>query len=75
MGNKNKRKQLERIYDEGCMFKKAKVEKQVKKLGGIKTYKKFISEKRYTKSKIKEYESIITYHHLQKRSENRKNIY
>lgn len=73
MGNKKARKRLENIYGEGCMFKKAKIENKIKKTGGIKTYKKFIKEKRYTKSKVKEYESIITFHHLKHRSEGRTN--
>ena len=73
MSNKNKRKQLEDIYGKKCMFKKAKVEKQIKKIGGIKTYKKFIGEKKYTKSKVKEWENIITLHHLKHKAEGRRN--
>lgn len=73
MSNKYKRKQLEDIYGARCMFQRAKAEKQIKKIGGIKTYKKFINERRYTKSKVKEEESILTLHHLKHRSEGRRN--
>lgn len=67
MGNKKNqkvRKELEEEYGEGCMFKKAGCEQKIKRIGGIKTYKQFKDEKRYTLKFIEHYEGIMTLHHL-----------
>ena len=67
--NKNAREQLERQYGKGCMFKKAKIERKIEKKRVIKTYKKFLEEKRYTRKMIRKYEKMMTFHHLRHRSE------
>ena len=51
------------------MFKKAGIEQKIEQKKTIKTYKKFLEEKRYTGKKIKHYEEIMTMHHLRHRSE------
>lgn len=68
--NRKIREALERIYGEGCMFQKARIEKRIEQLGGIKTYKQFKEEHRYTFKKIKVFEGMMTYHHLLHKSEN-----
>lgn len=70
--NRKIREALERIYGEGCMFQKARIEKRIEQLGGIKTYKQFKEQHRYTLKKIKAFENIQTLHHLQHKSENGK---
>ena len=67
--NRKIREALERIYGEGCMFQKARIEKRIEQLGGIKTYKQFKEEHKYTLKKIKAFENIQTLHHLVHKSE------
>jgi len=67
--NKKIREELEEKYGKGCMFKKAKIEKKIEEKTTIKTYKKFLQEKKYTGKAIKLYESQMNLHHLQHRSE------
>lgn len=69
MENKSVRKILERKYGKGCMFKKANCEEQIERLRTIKTFKKYLEEKRYTGKKIKKLEKQMTFHHLKHRSE------
>ena len=66
--NKNRqiRQQLTRLYGEGCFFERAHIADKIEKMGGIKTYKKFLREKRYTGKKIV---NQISMHHLCHRSE------
>ena len=66
--NKNRqiRQQLTRLYGEGCFFERAHIAEKIEKMGGIKTYKKFLQEKRYTGKKIV---NQISMHHLCHRSE------
>lgn len=68
MGNSNKRakKALIEIYGDGCMFAKAKVAERIEKMGGIRTYKSYVAEKRFKGKKISKQ---LTYHHLRHRSE------
>ena len=68
--NRKIREALERIYGEGCMFQKARIEKRIEELGGIKTYKQFKEEHKYTLKKIKAFEGMMTFHHLKHKSEN-----
>lgn len=63
--NKSAREALEAIYGKGCMFKRARIAERIEAIGGIKTYKRFLEEKRYTFKEIRRYESVLTYHHLQ----------
>lgn len=67
--NRKIREALERIYGEGCMFQKARIEQRIEELGGIKTYKQFKEEHKYTLKKIKAFENIQTLHHLVHKSE------
>ena len=67
--NRKIREALERIYGEGCMFQKARIERRIEQLGGIKTYKQFKEEHRYTLKKIKAFEGVMTLHHLKHLSE------
>lgn len=62
--NRRTRELLEELYDKGCMFKKAKIAEKIEAMGGIKTYKKYIKEKRYTVKDVEIYESRLSYHHL-----------
>lgn len=67
--NKSVREELERLYGKGCMFKKAKVEEKIESIKTIKTYKKFIEEKKYTGKIIKIYERQMNLHHLKHKFE------
>ena len=58
-------------YGKGCFFKRAKIAERIEKMGGIKTYKTFIEEKRFTAKEVKKLENNISFHHLQHISENR----
>ena len=67
--NKRIRENLERIYGKGCMFQKACIAEAIEKMGGIKTYKKFIEERHYSFKEIRRLEATMTLHHLKHRSE------
>lgn len=67
--NKRIRENLERIYGKGCMFQKACIAEAIEKMGGIKTYKKFIEERHYSLKEIRRLEATMTLHHLKHRSE------
>ena len=67
--NKKIREELERQYGKGCMFKKAKIEEKIEKKKIIKTYKKYLEEKRFTGKMLKRYKSQMNLHHLRHRSE------
>lgn len=67
--NKRARELLEEMYGKGCMFKRARIAQRIEAMGGIKTYKKFLQEKRYTLKQIKRYESLMSYHHLKHRED------
>ncbi len=66
--NKVIRERLERIYGKGCMFQKAYIAERIEAIGGIKTYKEYIHEHKYTFKKIKKLESTMSLHHLHHRS-------
>lgn len=67
--NKVIRERLERIYGKGCMFQKAYIAERIEAMGGIKTYREYIEEHRYSFKKIKKLENTMTLHHLKHRSE------
>ena len=67
--NRKIREELERIYGKGCMFQKAKVEKRIEEIGGIKTYKQFKEQHRFTLKRERVFENMMTYHHLIHKSE------
>lgn len=64
--NRSAKKELERIYGKGCFFNRAKVAEQIEAMGGIKTFKVFVQEKKF---KGKPISHQITYHHLKHKSE------
>ena len=67
--NKVIRERLERIYGKGCMFQKALIAERIEAMGGIKTYREYIQEHKYTFKKVKKLESTMTLHHLKHRAE------
>lgn len=67
--NRSAKKELERIYGKGCFFHRAHVAERIEEIGGIKTFKVFVKEKRF---KGKPISHQITYHHLKHKSEGRK---
>ena len=67
--NKSKREELQKIYGNGSMFKKSKVEEYLTTLPRIKSYKKFQEEKHYTRKQKLKLEQTLTYHHMQHLSE------
>lgn len=70
MSNKNRsaKKELERLYGKGCFFDRARCAERIEAMGGIKTFKIFVQEKRF---KGKPISHQITYHHLKHKSERR----
>lgn len=67
--NKSAKQSLIKLYGKGCMFKRAKIAQRIETIGGIKTYKKFIEEKKFTLKEIKVLENRITFHHLKHKEE------
>jgi hypothetical protein len=67
--NKVIRQRLEKIYGKGCMFQKAYIAERIEKMGGIKTYKQYQKEHKYTLKKVKRLEETMSLHHLKHRSE------
>lgn len=67
--NRKIREELERIYGEGCFFQKARVEKRIEEIGGIKTYKQFKEQHRYKLKRERVFENMMTLHHLKHISE------
>ena len=67
--NKVIRERLEKIYGKGCMFQKAYIAERIEAMGGIKTYREYIQEHKYTFKKVKKLESTMTLHHLKHRAE------
>lgn len=68
MGDSNKRAKeaLIEIYGNGCMFDKAKIAERIEQMGGIRTYRSYVSEKRFKRKMIRKQ---LTYHHLKHKSE------
>ena len=68
MGKSNKRakEELIRIYGDGCMFEKARIAQRIERMGGIKTYRSYVADKRFRGKSIKKQ---LTYHHLQHKSD------
>ena len=64
--NRSAKKELERIYGKGCFFERAHIAERIEAMGGIRTFKIFIQEKKF---KGKPISHQITYHHLKHRSE------
>ena len=75
--NKSARKELESIYGRKDMFAEARIEEQIDELNKtrkrkIKTYREFKEQCRYTNSKRKSLEKMLSFHHLRHRSDNGK---
>ena len=51
------------------MFQKAYIAERIEAMGGIKTYKEYIQEHKYTLKKIKKLESTMTLHHIKHRAD------
>lgn len=68
MGKSNKRAKeaLIQIYGEECMFEKARVAERIEQMGGIRTYRSYVAEKKFKGKPIKKQ---LTYHHLRHKSE------
>ena len=65
-GNRSTRRKLEQLCGGGCFFKRAKIAERIEMMGGIRTFKSFVAEKRFTGKKISKQ---ITFHHLRHKSE------
>lgn len=63
--NQSLKRKLQSIYGKGCFFERARVAERIEAMGGIRTYKSFVEEKRY-KGKPISYQ--LTVHHLKHRS-------
>ena len=75
--NKAARKDLENIYGKKDMFTEARIEEQIDELNKtrkkkIKTYREFKEQCRFTRSKEKSLEKMLSFHHLRHRSDNGK---
>lgn len=68
MAKKNKkiRKELSKLYGEGCFFHNARCAEYIESIGGIKTYKTFLTERHFSGKKISYQLSL---HHLRHKSE------
>ena len=68
MGKSNKRAKaaLIEIYGDGCMFEKARIAERIEQMGGIRTYRSYVAEKRFKGKKIAKQ---LTYHHLVHKSD------
>lgn len=64
--NQKIKRKLKSIYGNGCFFDRAHIAKRIEAMGGIKTFKVFIEERRF-KGKAISYQ--LTVHHLRHRSE------
>lgn len=64
--NRSKRKELARMYGKGCFFNRAHIAERIEKMGGIKTFKTFVTEKKFKGKKISH---KISFHHLKHKTE------
>lgn len=64
--NSTIKKLLMQRYGNGCFFEMARIAQRIEEMGGIRTYKKFLEEKRFKGQKISQQ---LTVHHLRHRSE------
>lgn len=64
--NQKIKRKLKRIYGDGCFFNRAHIAERIEAIGGIKTFKVFVEERRF-KGKAISYQ--LTVHHLRHRSE------
>lgn len=64
--NRSARQELERLCGKGCFFKRAHCAERIEQMGGIKTFKVFVKERKFKGKKIS-YQ--MTFHHLKHKSE------
>lgn len=64
--NKGAKNKLIEIYGEHCMFARARIAERIEKMGGIRTYKSYVAEKKFKGKKIAKQ---LTYHHLVHKSD------
>ena len=64
--NQKIKRKLKSIYGDGCFFDRAHIAERIEAMGGIKTFKVFVEEKRF-KGKAISYQ--LTVHHLRHRNE------
>ena len=64
--NKGAKNKLIEIYGRHCMFESARIAEKIEKMGGIKTYKSYLSDKKFKGKRIVK---RLTYHHLKHKSE------
>lgn len=59
--NKSAREALETIYGKGCMSKRAKIAERIEAMGGIKTYRRFLEERRFRPKDIKNLKEYLLF--------------
>lgn len=62
--NKGARKELEKIYGKKDMFEKARIAERIEARGGIRTYKEYKNHVKFKRSRKKQMEKTMNYHHL-----------
>ena len=67
--NKSAKNALIEIYGKHCMFERARIAERIEAMGGIRTYKSYVAEKRFKGKKIAKQ---LTYHHLVHKSDSGK---
>ena len=65
-GNRRAKDKLIALYGDKCMFASARIAERIEQMGGIRTYKSYVAEKKFKGKKIS---TQLTYHHLKHRSE------
>lgn len=64
--NKGAKNKLIEIYGRHCMFERARVAERIERIGGIKTYRSYLADKKFKGKRIVKQ---LTYHHLQHKSD------
>lgn len=64
--NKGAKNKLIEIYGRHCMFERARVAEKIERMGGIRTYRSYLADKKFKGKRIVKQ---LTYHHLRHKSE------
>ena len=64
--NRHARMEIERRYGKGCMLEQ--IQDKIERTG-IKTYRQYISEIRFSGPKVEQLRKLMTYHHLKHKSD------
>lgn len=64
--NKRAKQALIEIYGNRCMFERARIAERIEQMGGIRSYRSYVVEKRFKGKKIAKQ---LSYHHLRHKSE------